>query len=700
MKDKVSKEKTPKTKAKKTKGFGLNISRILIMFAVIPMLLSALVLGFGSVNDSSKALKKSVNNSMVSIIDSIGIAFDNTTINSETTMINFIQSPVVLNVLKNPDDPAAVAAAQEYTTNFFGTLDGWEGIYIADWNSKVITHPAPPVVGKVMREGDRLKQLQDAMLAADKVYNVGIIESPASGQLIMSMYAPVFDENKNPIGYVGAGTFVNNVADKFADMTSLGLDSAYIYFVDAEANILYHPNEEKIGTVSENAAVKEVLDRMAAGEHPESACVSYTYNGKQKYCAYYVGAREAYVAVLTADETEVMGDIRSISMKVFLTAIFCVILFSILAMLLSRLVSKPLGEVSRVLGKLGAGDVSVKCNAKSHIKEVTGLITAFTDLKAALSGSMSNVKEAAKILSGAIISVDGKTSDNVDSISQINNAINEVASTSQSVAEEAQTMAMKAMDLGQEIENLDANVRNLYDGTLVIRNANVEATECMNSVYNGSMQSVSAVEDITSKINDTNAAVSNIESALQAIEAIAAQTNLLSLNASIEAARAGEAGRGFSIVAQEIRVLADSSAKSAQEIKEIVDKVIDLSNDTVKISGQVRDVINSQQTDIERAQEAFGKLSETVEASTQEINIIKDIASQMNGIKDDFAHSTSELGAISEELGASAEEVAASCQVVTDACNDTQASTEEMRAINENMSNAIDYFDLGDMQSE
>ncbi len=684
-------------KQAKAKKKILDIRMTLLLFAVLPLLITSIILTAVTVSMSSKELKQSAHNSFVSLITQIGETFDFTTKNNETVLINFINAPIVKEFLLNPNDPKLKAEAQQYTVDVFGSLEGWEGIYIADWNSQVMTHPAPPVVGRVMREGDSLKSLQDAMLAAENgVYNVGIITSPASGQLIMSMYAPVFDDKGNPIGYVGAGTFVNDIANKFADVSELKLDGAYVYYVDSKGTMLYHPDETKIGNPVENAAVKGVVSRIEAGEEnitPE--CVEYLYKGAMKYAAYYVGENNAYVAVLTADEAEVLASTKVVTNYSIIIALVCVIICSGLAFAVSRMVSNPLKAVSEATKKLGEGDVTVECKAKSNVREISDIVDAYAELQNALSDSMTNVKDSSKILSEAIINVDGKTADNVESVSQISIAIDEVAGTSQTVAQSAQDMAEKAVELGNEIEVLSNNVSNLYDGSIVIQNANSDATDCMSSVFAGAKESVEAVEDIAKKISDTNEAVAKINVAIQSIESIATQTNLLSLNASIEAARAGEAGRGFSIVAEEIRTLADSSAQSAKEIKQIVGEVVDLSNDSVNISNRVREVINTQQVDIHKAQESFSKLSETVASSIEEINVIKQIAGSMSEIKVEFANATTDLGAISEELGAAAEEVSASCQTVSAACTDTQASTEEMRAINEHMNDAIEYFKLG-----
>lgn len=680
---------------RQNKKAALDMRLTLILFAIIPMIVSSIILSAVLVRSSSNQLEQTTHNGMVSFICEEGAAFDYTTAENEATIMNFIQSPVVKELLKNPTDAALAEKAEAYTVDFFGTLEGWEGIYIADWNSQVLTHPAAPVIGKVMREGDRLKELQDAMLAADGVYNVGIITSPASGQLIMSMYAPVFDDDgTTPLGYVGAGTFVNDIASQFSDASAMNISSAYVYFVDSQGTMLYHPDESKIGNPVENAAVKGLVARIEAGEHPTPECVEYEYKGAIKYAAYYVGKDEAYIAVLTADESDVMAPISRVTNVAVIISIICIIGFVIVAILIARVVATPLSEIAKATEQLSTGDVTVECNAKSHIKETVSIIHAFGSLKLALESSMSNVKDSASALKTAIVSVDGMTTNNVESVTQINDAIDEVASTSQTVAENAQNMAEKAIELGLNIEALNDNVAKLHEASITIKDANSEATDCMKSVHESASESVEAVQSITEKISDTNSAIVEIVSAVQAIETIASQTNLLSLNASIEAARAGEAGAGFAVVADEIRSLADSSAESAKEIRQIIENVLALSNGTVEISNRVYDVICKEQSFIETAQEKFTVLSDSVEASIVEIDTIKDMALALDSIKVDLSNATTDLGAISEELGAAAEEVAASCQTVTEACTDTQASTQEMRAINENMSSAIDFFKL------
>ena len=677
----------------KKKHSKLDMRMTLILYAVVPLVVASVVLSTVIVSQSSGAMGKWTNKALLQVIKSTGAAFDSATITNEKILMAFSTSPIVKEALLNPDDPELVAKAQQYTLDYFADLEGWEGLYLADWDTKVMTHPVGAVIGKVLRVGDSREQLRSDILGAGGVYNTGIMESPSTGQLVMSMYYPVMD-GSTPIGYVGGATLVNNVAASISDVSAMGYPSAYIYYVDTEGTMLYHPDESKIGNPVENAAVKGLVADLAAGKHPEPDCITYKYKGKDKYAAYYIGKDDAYIAVLTADKAEVHAGINSTKNTAVIVTVVCILIFMLLAALIERLIAIPLRKIADALEQLSTGDVTTTCDAQSHINETVALIKAFEDLKTALATSMRSVKDSANVLNNVIINVDGMTGHNVESVSQINIAINEVASTSQTVAEDAQIMAEKAVDLGNDIDMLNDNVKNLSDASSTIRKVNNDATDCMKSVYSGADESVKAMQNISAKIAETNSAIGNIGSAVQAIESIAEQTNLLSLNASIEAARAGEAGRGFAVVADEIRTLADSSAESAKEIKTIIENVIKLSNDTVEISNGVFDVINREQADIEKAQDKFTVLSQSVEASVVEIEAIRDMAEKLNVLRVELSNTTTDLGAISEELGASAEEVAASCQTVTDACTDTQSSTAEMRNINDGMSAAIDFFKL------
>lgn len=378
---------------------------------------------------------------------------------------------------------------------------------------------------------------------------------------------------------------------------------------------------------------------------------------------------------------------------IIISVLIFVILLAVIIFVTKRIID-PLEEITSATQVLSTGVLTEDIEIKSFLKETNILIDAAKKLQEALRSSLGAVLENAQALGGAVIEVDHATEQNAENVGQINVAINEVAQTSQAVAENAQLLSEKATELGLSIEDISGNVKGLSSESTKIRKANDEASEYMNTVMNSSIESVEAVENITKEINDTNEAVKAIEACTAMISEIATETQLLSLNASIEAARAGEAGRGFAVVAQNIKQLAENSSSNVEKITEIISRVTELSNRSVKGAEKVKSIIKNEQKYISDTQDKFALLSEAVDTSISEIESLAEMTESLNVIKEEVTNACTDLGAISEETGASSEEVSAACATVAEALTGTRARTEEMNAINDNLNEAIAFFKL------
>lgn len=666
---------------------------ILLLLVLVPTITVSISLSIVMYNMTSREIRDSMNNSMVSYITEMGIAYDNTTETAKTIMGTFASNPDVISYLKNKDDTELGEKVQEYTKNYFGQLDGWEGIYLASWESKVLSHPTDSVVGRVMREGDRLKQLQDSMLSSDGVYNVGIINSPASGQLIMSMYMPVMDGNV-PLGYVGAGTYVHDNIRPLDNADNIGLESAYTYVVDNHGTILYHPDSGKVGGMSENEALLEVLANLGNADSKKTGTISYVYNGVKKHAAYYVGEDQHYVAVFTTDEREILTNTKRNLNIMVISAGVLILFFSALAFIVSKLIVKPLKKMVNVIEAFSKGNTDVNTDVRTVVTESRNIRDSATNFKGALREALGAVKNASLVLKDSIDDVRAKTVDNTDKVNQINTAISEISQTSQNVAQNAQDITEQTITLSDKIDILFKNVAELDKSAGLIKTNNENAAAQMSIVMAAAQSSVDAVDGIAEKIQETNLAVDEISKCVSVIEEISSQTNLLSLNASIEAARAGEAGKGFAVVAEEIRHLSDSTAESAQEIKQIIEKVVKLSEVTVDYANKVVRTTEEEQQNISDTQQQFAILSDAVTNSLDNIYDIKNVTDILENIKSHLVTATSNLGAIAEELGASAQEASANCHTVAQTCNDTELSTRMMQKADKDMMDDIEFFKL------
>lgn len=187
---------------------------------------------------------------------------------------------------------------------------------------------------------------------------------------------------------------------------------------------------------------------------------------------------------------------------------------------------------------------------------------------------------------------------------------------------------------------------------------------------------IDAIHTVSVQTNKNNDSAANINKAVEIIKGLAAQTNLLSLNASIEAARAGEAGRGFAVVAEEIRNLSEESSGNAQEIEEIVKELVNNVEVSVKKMQEVTENVKKQQARLGETREAFGYLNsevQLVEQVTEELGSQTEILSSLKEIVTD---SINNLASVVEESAASTEETSASMTLLSQTINECSEDTQ------------------------
>lgn len=294
---------------------------------------------------------------------------------------------------------------------------------------------------------------------------------------------------------------------------------------------------------------------------------------------------------------------------------------------MADILSSIIYDMEQVLGEMAAGDYT----AKSKIKE------RYTGEFQKMYQSMSKLK---KQMTDTLRSI-GESSELVQAGS------GHLAEASQDLAEGATSQAHAVEDLHTTISDITKSMMQSVDSAdESYRKAQHYAQEADNS--REEMNSMMAAME---RINEASAKIGNI---ISEIEAIAEQTNLLSLNASIEAARAGEAGRGFSVVANEIRDLADQSAKAAVDTRELIeDSIREVTNGNSaakQVSETIRSVVDGIEQIAEFSQALKGIVNEQAQAMQQAENGIN----QISGVVQDNAAVAQEASATSQQLSAQA----------------------------------------------
>ena len=484
----------------------------------------------------------------------------------------------------------------------------------------------------------------------------------------------------------------HNLAKTCEGVGIIDVPSSYCYVADKDGIMLYHPTAEKVGQPVSNATILNVCENMKAGVHLDPDVVEYKFNGEKKYAAYYVAENFDFVLVISADEKDVMAEMNKMTILGLGMAIILVIVFVVIATIYAKKFSDPLKKVVEAMSATAEGDLNADTNIKASIFETKNLVASAVTLQNVLKKTIGDTQSISADLKDGAENVAELAQKSREGSDQISQAMDDLAQGASSMAENVSTINVQIIEMGHAIDAISDNAEELVVLSNSIKDANSDAAEYIEKVSGSSEKSVDAVSAISEQINSTNSAVTKIKDAADMIGSIASQTNLLALNASIEAARAGEAGRGFSVVAEEIKNLSEQSNASADVIRQVVKEVIAQSEKSVSLASSVAEIIEEEQEYIEETEKKFEVLQEQITKSLSEIENISTKVSDLNEAKVSITSSVSDLSAISEENAASNEEVSASVSEIAASIGsiaDNSVATNEMAV---NLTDTVSYF--------
>ncbi|MBQ3899566.1 MAG: hypothetical protein II741_06970 [Lachnospiraceae bacterium] len=477
------------------------------------------------------------------------------------------------------------------------------------------------------------------------------------------------------------------------------LSSSYAYLVSADGTMLYHPTADKVGNPVENVMVKGLVADIQAGKNlsGQNDSIEYLFKGKTKMASYHVGPDNKYILIVTADKDEVLKKVRTITVQAFVAAFGVLIVVVGVTVFFTYIMVTPLTKVTEIINKLASLDITKNEGTEriKNRKDETGVICrAVSEMRHSLVDIVSNISEQSDKLSEANSQFSERFQEITENVSNVNIAVEEIAEGSTSQAQETTSAGEQVANIGNVIETNVRNVEKLEETVRQMNDLSDKASATLGSLKAINEQTSANIDIVSEQTGRTNASATKIQEAVTLIQDIASQTNLLSLNASIEAARAGEAGRGFAVVAEEIRKLADDSASSANEINNIVEELIENSNQSVGKMTEVKSDSDKQMEQLQSTIDSFDSLRQYV----QEVATASgDIATQMTDLekeKNIISGVVEQLAAISEENAASTEETSASMQTLSGAVQSCQEETDALNQLSASLAADVNKFKL------
>lgn len=362
--------------------------------------------------------------------------------------------------------------------------------------------------------------------------------------------------------------------------------------------------------------------------------------------------------------------------------------------LLERHLTVPIRKVARAVETMAAGDFRVQ---ELHIKnrdEVGRLKDSFQLMNLNLRGLVASVKDSSNVVFGHSDLLRAVAHETAISIDEVAQSVEEISRSTASQAGDTENGSGRVRTLAERIEEAAQLVESTNETAAGSVHLGARGLEAMDLLSRKSEENSQAAEKAGGLIREVDRNAHEIGVIAEAITEISSQTNLLALNAAIEAARAGEQGRGFAVVADEVRKLATQAAESAAKVRDGIGGIQDKSKVAVAAMEDSRHIANDQFEAVTEARQLIAAILESVDRITGDMQALKACSTDMEMQKDEIVAIFETFSASTQENSAATEEVSAATEEQLAAINQLASNADDLRNLAEKLKNTVDAFQI------
>ena len=487
---------------------------------------------------------------------------------------------------------------------------------------------------------------------------------------------------------------------------NLDMLDSYVKNVDADITVCYGKTrilttlkDSKTGNRIIGTDISaEVWNAVSKGEVYEIQEIEI--NGED-YIACYMPLNSSDGSVIGAvfagkPRVQIETYIKKMQLGISVIGVTLLAFFTVSGALVSTRIANSLLSAKASIERLADGNLNTVIDSKvtQREDEIGDIGRVSAQLISKLREIVEKLQATSNELYATGASLDSMAASSSNATDEISQAVNGISKGAVSQAEEIESASTQISAIGELLGAITGNVASLTAVSDRMTAAGAVSTETMINLSRSNDRTSEAILNIGQQIRLTDESIKEISVAADLITSIAAQTNLLSLNAAIESARAGEAGRGFAVVASEIQKLSIQSNESAVKIQNIIDTLLAESGKTMKEMNDAEALMKEQQLKLNETKERFNEVSKGITDSRQDTEQIRLSAGSCDNARTVIADVFANLSAISEENAASSEETTASMEELNATINLLANEAGKLKDISKELNDDIQFFKL------
>ena len=387
----------------------------------------------------------------------------------------------------------------------------------------------------------------------------------------------------------------------------------------------------------------------------------------------------------------------NVGLSIILNIIFGISILGIgvlIILIIRKFIQKPIRKVTNAISTLASKNLTVD-KLEVHSKDEIGMLAmACNELTDSMREMMTTLHATADEMEQSSTTMNGRTEEINLNVKDITDAITSIANTAGEQAADIERTSEEIGVLEEIATRSEEASKVLADASADIAVVSQEGEDVVNNLFHITQESEQAFSLIFGSIDEINESTNKIGMASGLIQEIASQTNLLSLNASIEAARAGEMGKGFAVVANEIRNLAEESAKSVNDINNMLRELRNNVDTATLQSETVKNSVIMQVKGVEETKEKYAVIKEDIDRINDEIEIVGAISKTMMESCVKVADIITNLSASAEENAAATEETNAAAQEVLAMIQEIAQETGLIKELSENLEHRVNAYQI------